>query len=162
MRRLGNASWRLPAALLGLALCLQCAQPAPKPEDLLAIIAAEQVKVTGYSTGFDAYNCYTEVHRQLWEASHGWVPVVNRVKASTQFRAVVEQIAAMEPSSRDAMLQRASNSRRPTYAEALPHGPHKDGHSTTDAGAYVESVIAQKIVEAVRSMRSAAGKMGAQ
>jgi len=161
MQRRGN-NWTLPAVSLALTLCSQCAQPAPKPEDLLAIIAAEQVRVTGYSTGFDAYNCYTEVQRQLWEASQGWVPTVNRVKASAQFKSVVAQTAAMEQSSREVLLRKAANSRRPTYAEAVPHGPHKDGHSTTDAGAYVESVIAQKIVEAVRSMLPAAGKMGAQ
>jgi hypothetical protein len=58
------------------------------------------------------------------------------------------------------LLRKAADSRRPTYTEAVPRGPHKDGHSTTDAGAYVESAIAHKIAEAVWSMLLAAGKIG--
>jgi hypothetical protein len=143
----------MKTALLGFAVSLMlAAQTGAKPEDLLVIIGKEQLAVTGYSTGFDYYNCYTDVQREKFEKAKGWAAVVDRLKADARFKAVVAQIVMLEPVSRNALLRRAELSRRPTYAEAVPRGPHADGHSTTDAGAYVESLIARSIVEAVRSM----------
>ena len=134
-----------------LGRCSTAAESPAKAEDLLAIIAKEQVAVTGYSTGFEAYNCYTEAERDRWQAARGWTRVVDRVKTNPRFRTVVSQIAAMDPASREKLLTKAARSRRPTYAEAIPLGPDNDGHSTTDAGAYVESLIARTIVDLVRS-----------
>ncbi len=130
---------------------MSAAQPPATPEDLLALIAKEQIAVTGYSTGFDAYNCYTEIRREQWEATRGAIKVADRVEANPRFRAVVSQIAAMDPSAREALLAQAARGRRPTYAEGIPPGPAKDGHLTTDAGAYVESVVARTIVDLVRT-----------
>lgn len=152
--------YRIHAAALAfvsgaLAACWTVAATPATPDDLFAIIAKEQVRATGYSTGFEGYDCFTELQRERWEATRGWLKVADRVNANPRFRAVVEQIAAMEPSAREALLTKAAWSRRPTYAEAIPRGPHKDGHSTTDAGAYVESVIARNVVDVVRSTLAA-------
>jgi hypothetical protein len=137
-----------------VAFALFASQANVKAEELLDMISKEQVAVTGYSTGFDAYNCYTETQRQQFERQKGWTPIVDRLKANARFKAVVNQIAAMDSAARETLLRRAENSRRPTYAEANPPGPHRDGRSTTDAGAAVESQIARRIVESVRGMIS--------
>jgi len=139
--------------ILSLIVCLPLmAQTKPAPSDLLTIVTREQVAVTGYSTGTDAYNCYTDVQRQAFERSRGWTKIVARLKADSQFRAVVAEIGELNPSDREQLLLKVQGTRRPTYAEFggidLPSGRR----STTEAGAYVESLISREIVKAVQEV----------
>ncbi len=139
--------------ILSLLVCLPLmAQTKPAPSDLLTIVTREQVAVTGYSTGTDAYNCYTNVQRQAFERSRGWMKMVARLKADPQFRAVVAEIARLDSGAREQLLRKVQGLRRPTYAEFggidLPSGRR----STTEAGAYMESLISREIVKAVQDL----------
>jgi hypothetical protein len=101
---------------------------------------------------------YPDVRREIWEASNGLEKIVNRLKIIAKFRAVVRRSERWSLRLAKRYSPKAATNCRPTYAEAILHGPHKDGHSTTNAGAHLESVIAQKIIETVRSLLSAASK----
>jgi hypothetical protein len=112
----------------------------------LQYIRAEETAEIRESWGEEAGRCFTWADYETFKQAGRPAAVAARLKASPQFRKLIEMIRAMPQPERTALLVRARQSVRPTWAMAGRIS--RDG--TTDAGRQAALLVAAAITDAVQ------------
>jgi hypothetical protein len=118
------------------------------PNHLIDIIKAQQRKYVRESSGPFAYQSFTEDDLKAFRASNIRNTIVSDLKHDNEFIAVVLKIKEMDPTERQALLTKSSQTFHPTWAELHKISP--DGQ--TEAGQAAEREIATIIVNLVRDL----------
>jgi hypothetical protein len=140
----------IAVVLLAALVQMACGMPAEprKPEDLIAYIRAAENAEIRESWGEEAGECFTWDDYETFKHSDRPAAVAAKMKATPQFRKLVEMIRAMPQPERAALLTRARQSVRPTWA--MNGRISRDG--TTDAGRQAALMLAASITDAVQEI----------
>lgn len=137
----------LMLVILVQTACAAVAEPRA-PEDLIAYIqTAEKVEVRE-SWGEEAGECFTWSDYDRFIRSNRPAVVASGLKATPQFRKLVEMIKAMPKPEQDKLLGRARAAARPTWA--MIGRISREG--TTDAGRKAGLLLAGAITAAAEEM----------
>jgi hypothetical protein len=138
-------SMMLMAAALTQTSCAMPAEPT-NPEDLIAYIRAAERAEIRESWGEAAGECFTWDDYESFKRDDRPAAVAARLKASPQFRKLVEMIKTMPQRERVVLLSRARQTARPTWA--MNGRISRDG--TTDAGRQAGLMMAAAITGVVQ------------
>ena len=118
------------------------------PNHLIDIIKAQQRKYVRESSGPFAYQSFTEDDLKAFRASNIRNAIVSDLKHDNEFIGVVLKIKEMDPTERQALLTKSSQTFHPTWAELHKISPE----GQTEAGQAAEREIATIIVNLVRDL----------
>ena len=119
-----------------------------KPDKLIEIIKQQQGKNVRESHGEEASQNFSESDLANFIKGKKTTKIAEELKRDNEFIDTVFAIKAMPPNERQKLLERASNTYKPTWAELGKIDPH----GQTEAGQKAEKMIADTIVNLVKEL----------
>jgi hypothetical protein len=118
------------------------------PEDLISFIQSAEASEIRESWGEEAGQCFTWADYDVFVRAGRPVAVAAALKSTPAFQKLATMIGGMSPAQRDALLDRARATARPTWA--MIGRISRDG--TTDAGRKAGLLLASAITDAVEEL----------
>ena len=120
------------------------------PEDLLLFIRQAETREIRESWGAEASQCFTWLDYETFVRANRPRVVAAELKAAPEFQELVKLVAALSSADRAALLTRARQAARPTWA--MNGRISRDG--TTDAGRQAGLLLAGAIADATEDLLS--------
>lgn len=117
-------------------------------DSLIDLIRATQKKHVRESWGERASECFTDVDLANFKSENATKKIVGQLRNDQKFLAIVHALRALNGQQRSELLERASATYKPTWAQL----GKIDRLGQTDAGQQAEKEIAAAIVELVKAM----------
>ena len=117
-------------------------------DSLIDLIRATQRQHVRESWGERASECFTDVNLATFKKENVTKKIVDQLRNDQNFLAIVHALRALNGQQRSELLERASATYKPTWAQL----GKIDRLGQTDAGQQAEKEIAAAIVELVKEM----------
>lgn len=119
-----------------------------KPDKLIEIIKQQQGKTVRESHGEEASQNFSESDLANFIKEKKTTKIAEELKRDNEFIDIVFAIKAMPRNERQKLLERASNTYKPTWAQLGKIDPH----GQTEAGQKAERMIADTVVNLVKEL----------